>query len=120
MSRQSFEDLPSLYNDFLLCESLRIPSVGGSLLGEPPVEDIQPGKLFVALLGTDAYRGVVQHVKWGKMFKVKLDLGNKYSLDRLIDTESILSITRCTQEKRCIENSDHPHKEANPNNIVKV
>jgi hypothetical protein len=88
----SFEDLPSLYNDFVPCDLLRTPSVGGSCLAEPPPEDIRPGKLFVCLMGKDEYRGVVQHIKCGKFFKSKLDFGNGFSVDKVIDPESILSV----------------------------
>jgi hypothetical protein len=88
----SFEDLPSLYNDFVPCDLLRTSSVGGSCLVEPSPEDIRPGKLFVCLMGKDEYRGVVQHVKCGRLFRCKLDFGNGYSIDKLIDPESILSV----------------------------
>eukprot|EP00533_Pseudo-nitzschia_delicatissima_P011806 CAMPEP_0197272912 /NCGR_PEP_ID=MMETSP1432-20130617/10563_1 /TAXON_ID=44447 /ORGANISM="Pseudo-nitzschia delicatissima, Strain UNC1205" /LENGTH=473 /DNA_ID=CAMNT_0042738517 /DNA_START=31 /DNA_END=1452 /DNA_ORIENTATION=- len=94
----SFEDLPSLYNDFCPCDVLRTSSVGGSCLAEPLPEEIKPGKLFVCLMGKDEYRGVVQYVKTGRFFKTKLDFGNGYSIDKTIDPESILSVT-CHQEK---------------------
>ena len=89
----SFEDLPSLYNDYIPCDLIRIPSVGGSCLVEPPLEEIKPGKLMIGLIGKDEYRGIVQHVKRGKMFKVELDFGNEYTVERLIDSDSILSVT---------------------------
>ena len=107
----SFEDLPSLYNDFVSCDLLRTPSVGGSCLTEPPPEDIKPGKLFVCLMGKDEYRGVVQHFKSGRFFKSKLDLGNGFSIDRLIDPESILSVIR---------NPEKPRESAIQRNLVRV
>jgi hypothetical protein len=104
----SFEDLPSLYNDFVPCDLLRTPSVGGSCLAEPHPEDIKPGKLFVCHLGKDEYRGVVQHIKGGWMFKSKLDFGNGHTVDKLIDSESILSVTR--NPKRPAENDQKENK----------
>mmetsp|Transcript_52963 Transcript_52963/g.61159 ORF Transcript_52963/g.61159 Transcript_52963/m.61159 type:complete len:637 (-) Transcript_52963:271-2181(-) len=90
----SFEDLPSLYNDYLPCDLIRIPSVSGSsLLVESPLTEIQPGKLMVGLIGKEEYRGIVQHVFRGKMFKVTLDFGNDYTVERLINAESIISVT---------------------------
>merc|ERR1712238_499597 len=65
----------------------------GSSLVESPLEDIQPGKLMVGLIGKEEYRGIVQHVFQGKMFKVKLDFGNDYTVDRLINSDSIISVT---------------------------
>merc|ERR1712238_325894 len=88
----SFEDLPSLYNDYLPCDLIRIPSASGSSLVESLLEDIQPGKLMVGLIGKEEYRGIVQHVFQGKMFKVKLDFGNEYTVDRLINSDSIISV----------------------------
>merc|ERR1719491_22981 len=90
----SFEDLPSLYNDYLPCDLIRIPSVSaGSALVASPFEEIQPGKLMVGLIGKEEYRGIVQHVFRGKMYKVTLDFGNDYTVDRLINAESIISVT---------------------------
>jgi hypothetical protein len=104
----SFEDLPSLYNDFVPCDLLRTPSVGGSCLSVPPPEDIKPGKLFVCHLGKDEYRGVVQHIKCGRMFKSRLDFGNGYTVDKIIDPESILSVTR--NPRRPVENDQKGNK----------
>ena len=93
----SFEDLPLLYNDYVPLDLLRIPSVSGSCLVEPPPEEVKPGKLLVALSGKDEYRGVVQHIRHGRFFKAKLDFGNGHTVDKLIDSDSILSVTRCAQ-----------------------
>eukprot|EP00536_Pseudo-nitzschia_multiseries_P015961 jgi/Psemu1/219700/e_gw1.988.10.1 len=90
----SFEDLPSLYNDFVLLDHLRLSSVAGSCLVEPKPEDIEPGKLLVCHMGRDEYRGVVQFVKTGPMFRSKLDFGNGHKVDKLVDSDSILSVTR--------------------------
>jgi len=105
----SFEDLPSLYNDYLPCDLIRIPSVGGSCLVEPPLEEIQPGKLMIGLIGKDEYRGIVQHVKRGKMFKVELDFGNEYTVERLIDSDSILSVTTL----KCRDNDQNNQQQHN-------
>jgi len=104
----SFEDLPSLYNDFVLFDHLRISSVGGSCLTVPQPEDVKPGKLFVCLIGKDEYRAVVQHLKTGPMFRAKLDFGNGHRVDKLVDLDSILSVTT-QNRKRPIENE---HNEA--------
>ena len=88
----SFEDLPALYNDYMPCDLIRIPSVGGGGLVEPLLEDIKPGKLMIGLIGKDEYRAIIQHVKRGKLFKCELDFGNGYTVDRLVDTNSILSV----------------------------
>ena len=100
----SFEDLPSLYNDYLPCDLIRIPSIGGSV--EPPLEEIQPGKLMIGLIGKDEYRAIVQHVKIQaiKMFKVVLDFGNEYTVDRLIDIDSILKVV---STKKSHDNNDN-------------
>jgi len=97
----SFEDLPSLYNDFVLLDHLRISSVTGSCLMEPQPEDFKPGKLLVCHMGKDEYRGVVQFLKTGSMFKTKLDFGNGHTIDKLVDAESVLSVTH--RPKRPIE-----------------
>ena len=88
----TFEDLPSLYNDFVPYDLLRTPSVGGSCLSQPSAEEIKPGKVFVCLMGKDEYRAIVQHVKTGRFFRSKLDFGNGFTIDKLIDTDSILSV----------------------------
>lgn len=93
VARVTFEDLPSLYDDFVPCDVLRTSSVGGSCLEEPPLEEIKPGKLFVCLIGKDEYRGIVQYLKTGRFFKATLDFGNGYSIDKNIGPGAILSLT---------------------------
>ncbi len=91
----SFEDLPLLYDDYVPFDLLRIPSVGGSCLVEPIPEEVKPGRLFVSLIGKDEYRGVVQHIKRGFFFKSRLDFGNGHFVDKLVDSDSILSVEKC-------------------------
>lgn len=95
----SFEDLPLLYNDYVPLDLLRIPSVSGSCLVEPTPEEVKPGKILVSLVGKDEYRGVVQHIRHGRFFKARLDFGNGHKVDKLIDSDSILSVTRCAKNE---------------------
>ena len=95
----SFEDLPLLYNDYVPLDLLRIPSVSGSCLVEPTPEEVKQGKILVSLVGKDEYRGVVQHIRRGRFFKARLDFGNGHTVDKLIDSGSILSVTRCAKNE---------------------
>ena len=47
----SYEDYPSLYNEYLPFDRLRTPSIGGGTLTDMNPENIRPGALVIALIG---------------------------------------------------------------------
>lgn len=89
----SYEDYPSLYDEFQPCDLLRMPSSGGGCSEEVNPENIRPGLLVVSLVGEkrDEYRGIIEFTKCEKMFRAKMSFG-KTTVERWIDSDSIISV----------------------------
>ena len=80
----SFEDFPSIYDEYQPFDLLRLPS-----REEIPVGDIKPGLLVLDFSNTNEYRARIQSTVHGTMARVKMTV-SEHQMVRLISPDMIL------------------------------
>jgi len=80
----SFEDFPSVYDEYQPCDLLRLPS-----REEIPVGDIKPGLLVLDFSSSNEYRARIQSTQHGTMARVKMTV-SEHQMVRLISPDMIL------------------------------
>eukprot|EP00978_Attheya_sp_CCMP212_P047266 scaffold421287_cov61-Attheya_sp.AAC.2 len=83
----SYEDYPSLYDEFQPCELLRTPSAWG-IHAEIPQDSVKPG---MVVMNKEEDRGIVQHVACETLYKVKVDVCRR-QVERWFSVRSIFRI----------------------------
>lgn len=87
----SYEDYPSLYDEYQPYELLRVPTNYGGGGAEVRHEEVVPGLIVLNLVGEkkEVYRAVVQSTTCETMYKLLLDLGG-CKIERWMTRRSIL------------------------------
>lgn len=80
----SFEDYPSVYDEYQPYELLRLPTGA-----EIPPEDIKPGLTVIDLSNSNNYRAKIQSIVDGPMARVKLTV-SQHEMTRLVSPAMIL------------------------------
>lgn len=80
----SFEDYPSVYDEYQPYELLRLPTGA-----EIPSEDIKPGLTVIDLSNSNNYRAKIQSIVDGPMARVKLTV-SQHEMTRLVSPAMIL------------------------------
>ena len=80
----SFEDYPSVYDEYQPCDLLRLPT-----RAEIPTEDLKPGLVVLDFSNSNEYRAKIQSTMNGTMAKVKLII-SQHDMIRLVSPAMIL------------------------------
>lgn len=80
----SFEDYPSLYDEYQPYELIRLPTGA-----EIPPEDVKPGLVVIDLSNSNEYRAKIQSIESGPMARVKL-IVSQHEMTRLVSPAMIL------------------------------
>lgn len=80
----SFEDYPSLYDEYQPYEVIRLPTGA-----EIPPEDVKPGLVVIDLSNSNEYRAKIQSIESGPMARVKLFV-SQHEMTRLVSPAMIL------------------------------
>ena len=80
----SFEDYPSVYDEYQPCDLLRLPT-----RAEIPTEDLKPGLVVLDFSNSNEYRAKIQSTMNGAMAKVKLII-SQHDMIRLVSPAMIL------------------------------
>lgn len=80
----SFEDYPSIYDEYLPNEAVRLPTGA-----EVPPEDIKPGLVVIDMSNSNEYRAKIQSIHNGPIARVKLFV-SQHEMTRLVSPAMIL------------------------------
>jgi len=97
----SFEDYPSLYDEYLTYSMLRLPNAGGINI-EVPSDQVKAGLVVIALLGEkrEEYRGVVKFITLQKMTRIVAKFSTQCHIDKWIPNEHILQTEKEMQKEK--------------------